>query len=82
MYVVCVCVCICVCIHVSAGPRRGQERLLEPLGLDLQALVSHLMCMLELHLGPEKSNTSQLSHLSCPALSLCLAHFSSWPHTS
>ena len=40
-----------VCTHVSASACRIQERVLDPLELELQAVVSHLMWVLRTELG-------------------------------
>jgi hypothetical protein len=39
---VCVCVCVCV-LHMSTVSWKGQKRTPDPLGLELQAVVSHHM---------------------------------------
>lgn len=57
-----VCVCICgrhVCIHANGGQKRG----VDPLELDLQAVLSHLMHVLGTELGSSGA-WSSLFHLA------------------
>jgi hypothetical protein len=60
---VCVCVCVCVCEpYVCAGAHGYQQRVLDPLDLEFQAVGSRLTGCWKLNLGPVEEQQVPLTN--------------------
>ena len=57
--------CVCVCVHLCAGAHRGQERVSDPLELELQVVVS---CQLLRSSGGAESSLNHSAISLTPAV--------------
>lgn len=57
--------CVCVCVHLCAGAHRGQERVSDPLELDLEVVVS---CQLLRSSGGAESSLNHSAISLTPAV--------------